>query len=125
MSALRPRVSSLHPVAGDALASVPVSFLDAVAPSLPHAVAEIGSLPQWALAHAGKVSVKWDRHSAFGDAVQAMMQACRAGVLPDPAVVGTHDEARAWLAALLAAIAFSFSRRMSKASWCCAFIRAN
>ena len=100
MSALRPRVSPLHPVAGDALASVPVSFLDAVAPSLPDAVAEIGSLPQWALAHAGKVSVKWDRHSAFGDAVQAMMQACRAGGLPDPAVVGTHDEARAWLARL-------------------------
>ena len=100
MSASRPRVTSLRRLAGDALASVPVSLLDAVAPPLPDAVAEIGSLPQWALAHAGKVSVKWDRHSLSGDPVQAIMQSCRAGGLPDPRVVGTHDEARAWLARL-------------------------
>ena len=98
MIASRPRVSLVpRLLASDALGSVPVSLLDAVAPPLPDAVAEIGSLPQWALAHAGKVSVKWDRRSAFGDACTAIMEACRAGGLPDPAVVGTHDQARAWL----------------------------
>lgn len=101
MIASRPRVSCVpRPLASDALGSVPVSLLDSVAPPLPDALAEIGSLPQWALAHAGKVSVKWDRRSAFGDACTAIMEACRAGGLPDPAVVGTHDQARAWLARL-------------------------
>ncbi len=98
--AFRPRVSSLRPLAGDALALASVASLDAVAPPLPDAVAEIGCLSQWALAHAGKVSVKWNRQSASGDPVQAMMQACRAGGLPDPEIVGTYDEARAWLARL-------------------------
>ncbi|NBT27829.1 MAG: hypothetical protein EBT09_15100, partial [Actinobacteria bacterium] len=97
----RPRVVPLSiPMAADALPSLPTVVLDQASPPLPDALREIASLPQWALANAGKISVKWDRRSASGDACTAIMEACRTGGLPDPAVVGTHDQARAWLARL-------------------------
>ncbi|NBT20314.1 MAG: hypothetical protein EBT00_16310 [Proteobacteria bacterium] len=87
-------------MAADALRSVPTAMLDEASPPLPDALREIGSLPQWALANAGKVSVKWDRHSAAKYQSDPIMEACRAGGAPNPAVLGTHDEARAWLVRL-------------------------
>ena len=97
----RPRAVPLPiPMAADALRSVPTAMLDEASPPLPDALREIGSLPQWALANAGKVSVKWDRHSAAKYQSDPIMEACRAGGAPNPAVLGTHDEARAWLVRL-------------------------
>ncbi|NBQ33588.1 MAG: hypothetical protein EBU21_16830, partial [Proteobacteria bacterium] len=97
----RPRAVPLPiPMAADALRSVPTAMLDEASPPLPDALREIGSLPQWALANAGKVSVKWDRRSAAKYQSDPIMEACRAGGAPNPAVLGTHDEARAWLVRL-------------------------
>ena len=77
------------------------SELDAIAPPLPVAIAELGTLRQWALADASKVSVRFDGWRPWGADVRGdvgeVLAAVKAGEDAPRSVLGTFDEARAAL----------------------------
>ena len=77
------------------------SELDAIAPPLPGGIAELGTVRQWGLADASKVSVRFDGWRPWGTDVRGdvgeVLAAVKAGNEPPRSVLGTYDEARAAL----------------------------